>query len=397
MSQNDRYARAAARKIKGIWGGARARAGSVPRSSLAAAEQALRARRRRRVMVTWAAPLVAASMVAAGGIWGWVSLAHRSHRAPGIASEARTLMLFAARGTGASSPGSSRSSSSRPLASGDQVFAPHTTAATLGDAAGTELTVEPGGNLTVLDAGAHRRFALRRGAVSARVRKLVAGERFIIETSDSEIEVHGTAFRVELGAPTAVPCSGPGPSESIATRVSVSEGVVSVKWSGEEQRLRPGEQWPPSCPTVSVTAPLPPAPDRAPATLPAPAPKQARTTGARAATRRNVAAARDSARVREVATSSALAAQNDLFQAAVRARRNGRAAEALALFERYLDQYPDGSLCESALAQQMRLLAAGAEPRGATATAAARRYLARFPDGFARDEARTLLGATTGP
>jgi hypothetical protein len=308
-------------------------------------------------------------------------------------------MLFAAPVSGPRSLGSSRSS--RPLASGDQVFASHTGPATLGDAAGTELTVEPGGNLTVLDAGPHRRFALRRGAVSARVRKLVTGERFVIETSDSEIEVHGTAFRVELGAPISVPCSGPGPSESIATRVSVSDGVVSVKWSGEEQRLRPGEQWPPICPSVSVTEPRSPAPEEAPATLPVPAPKSAKTTDAHVARRRGTAAARDTARATIVATTSALAAQNDLFQAAVRARRKGRAGEALALFERYLDQYPDGSLCESALAQEMRLLAAGAGPGGVattgTAAAAARRYLARFPDGFARDEARTLIRATTSP
>ena len=98
------------------------------------------------------------------------------------------------------------------------------------------------------------------------------------------------------------------------------------------------------------------------------------------------------------ASSSALEAQNDLFQSALRARRGGRAPEARALFERYMDQYPDGSLYEAALAQQMRMLAAGADAHGAAAAAAAAaRYLARFPDGFARDEARTLLAAPSGP
>ena len=393
MTQNDRYARAAASKIKRIWRGAHARAGAVPRSSITAAERALRARRRRRVMLTWAAPLVAASMVAGGGVWAWVWFAHRSHHAPTIASDSRSLMLFDAPAPGASSSGRSRSS--RPLAAGDQVFAPHSGSLTLGDAAGTELTVEPGGNLTVLDAGAHRRFALHRGAVRARVHKLVAGQRFIIETSDSEIEVHGTAFRVELGTPTAVPCSGPGPSESIATRVSVSEGVVSVKWSGEEQRLRPGDQWPPTCPSASVTAPRPPPPGSAPAPVPAPGPKPATTAEAHGTRHQRGAAAHAIARAGGVASTSALEAQNDLFQAAVRARRHGRATEALGLFERYMDQYPEGSLYESALAQKMRLLAAGTDARGGVAVA--RQYLARFPDGFARDEARTLLGATTRP
>jgi TolA-binding protein len=92
---------------------------------------------------------------------------------------------------------------------------------------------------------------------------------------------------------------------------------------------------------------------------------------------------------------SVLAAQNDLFLSAVRARRAGQNARALALFERFMRDYPDASLFESALVHKMRLLAATSD--FAAASASARQYLARFPDGFARDEARALLGTRARP
>jgi hypothetical protein len=89
-------------------------------------------------------------------------------------------------------------------------------------------------------------------------------------------------------------------------------------------------------------------------------------------------------------TRSQLAAQNDLFVAAARARKQGRPSQALDLFERFVETYPDSSLLESALVQRMRLLRAGGTP-GAAAQAATR-YLGQFPDGFARTEAEQVLG-----
>ena len=196
---------------------------------------------------------------------------------------------------------------------------------------GTEIIVEPGGALTVVENGATRRFALMHGAVSAHVARLAPGERFIVETSDAEVEVRGTRFRVvALDEP---PCA-----DGAATRVAVSEGVVVVTWSGHRESLQAGETWPPECPAAS-----------------------------------------------------ALEAQNDLFAAAVRAKREGQNALAATLFARFIRVYPDSSLFESALVQQMRLLAMG-DPRAAASAAV--RYLARFPDGFARDEARRLAGVT---
>ena len=397
MSRNDRYARIAASRLQRAWREGRARLSAAPRNSIAAAERALRSRRRRRVLIAWTVPVLASSMAVAGLALGWFSLAHRTPRAVvALASDPRALVLFgAADHDGPSPPRGTPRANQRPLGAGDQVFAPHTAPVTLGDAGGTQLTLEPGGSLTVVEAGATRRFALRQGAVSARVRKLVTGERFIIETSDTEVEVHGTEFRVASGAPEAVPCSGPGPSEMVTTRVTVYGGVVTVKWSGDEQRLLPGDEWPPRCAVASPTA----RPAQVAALIdprPTAVHRRTRTSAAPRLAVRSAANGAAGARAPEhEPPPSVLEAQNDLYLSAVRARRMGHTTPALSLLNRFLREYPDATLFESALAQKMRLLAATGDDGGAATVA--RQYLARFPDGFARDEARTLLGAPARP
>ena len=62
---------------------------------------------------------------------------------------------------------------------------------------------------------------------------------------------------------------------------------------------------------------------------------------------------------------------------------------AIRLFSRLIDTYPDGPLAEGAMAQRMRLLRS-VDPEGAARAAA--QYLARFPGGFARAQARQLVG-----
>ncbi len=374
VSQKDRFAKIAASRLRRGWREGAPRVGSAPRDSIASAERALRARRRRRLLVRRVLPAVTSAMALGGLVLAWPSLTHRPLRAPALANDARALVVFGAAAHGGSSP-----AQERPLGPGDQVFAPRAASVTFGDTGGTQLTLEPGGMLTVLESSATRRFSLRRGAVGARVHKLAAGERFIIETADAEIEVHGTKFRVAFGEPEAVPCSGPGPAEAVATRVTVSEGVVTVKWAGDEQRLLPGDEWPPQCPAAAVPPPA--------AELERPAVAPARAAHHRAM-KATVAAQHEP-------TISALEAQNNLFVAAVRARREGRTDQALVLFNRFIQNYPGASLFEGALAQKMRLLAATQDRTGAAATA--RQYLGRFPEGFARDEARTLLGAPDRP
>jgi hypothetical protein len=338
-----------------------------------------------------------------------LSLAHRPGHGPALANETHALMLFgSATRSGSTSSGSSSSSSTadRVLGAGDQVFAPLNAAVRLGDTNGTQLTLDPGGMLTVVESSATRRFTLRRGAVEARVRKLASGQRFIIDTADAEVEVHGTEFRVAIGDPESVPCAGVGPKAAVATRVSVTGGVVSVKWSGDEQRLLPGDEWPPRC-TAAAAAPVTghaearPEPRTEPAAAPASASLPSRrhlsggSTGMGAPPSTPSARAAEARAQRHAPPASVLEAQNDLFISAMRARRAGQNATALALFDRFMREYSDASLFESALVQRMRLLAATSDLRGASASAS--HYLARFPDGFARDEARTLLGARERP
>ena len=353
-------------------------------------------------MTAWAVPVLASAMAVGGLVLGWFAFAHRATTVTSVATDPRALPLFSA-----TAQGGSLAALQRPVGAGDQFFAPRTAPVKIGDAGGTELTLEPGAMLTVLEASTTRRFALRRGAVGARVRKLVPGQRFIIETADAEIEVHGTQFRVVLGEPEELPCSGAGPRDAIATRVTVTEGVVSVKWAGDEQRLKPGDEWPPRCAPARASAPqaaaAPSSPYSAGSKVAAPASPSSRSrvatslhrTSPAAGARRTAsrAAALDAATASSRDTpASALEAQNDLFVAAVRARRAGHSALALSLFNRFIQEYPGASLLESALAQKMRLLAASADR--SSAPAAARQYLDRFPDGFAHDEAQTLIGAT---
>ena len=283
-------------------------------------------------------------------------------------------------------------------------IAPPTSRVQLASAAGTRVTLEPGGSMAAMDASATQRLALMRGTVDVHVAKLLAGERFVIDTPDVEVEVHGTSFRVSLVAEGAERCDA-----DTTTRVTVTEGVVSVRWAGVDARLLPGDSWPANCRPAVATAP-PAAEDHAHRRW-----KAKLRGGARAAARPGASspvrgsASGDSpgdgrAPVAAPTTAEAsarpgtlrgldaseLAAQNNLYAAAVRAKRGGRASEASRLFTDFVRRFPDSSLLESAMAQRMRLAAAARE--SSVAAARAREYLTRFPSGFARDEAHALVG-----
>ncbi len=93
----------------------------------------------------------------------------------------------------------------------------------------------------------NERVSLTAGEVVVNVPKLGPNESFRVETPDSEVTVHGTSFVVSF--------------HEGATRVRVTEGVVSVKHAGTESMLRAGDQWPAPAPP----APVPQAPTETPA------------------------------------------------------------------------------------------------------------------------------------
>jgi hypothetical protein len=281
------------------------------------------------------------------------------------------------------------------LEPGTRLMAPATTEVRIGTSDGTVLTLERSGELTVVEQSALQRFSLKQGAVRAQVAKLQPKERFVIATDDAEVEVHGTVFRV------AVVPSDPACGAGARTRISVFEGVVSVRAGGVETFVPPGSKWPTGCPEIeSESAPKvveapPPSPGAS-----APENDLRRAVSA-AVLRRESAAVHRGASIAGTSTTvgttttrapagSGLGAQNDLFLTAIRAKWQGRVSDAIRLLSSLVDKYPDGPLAEGAMAERMRLLR---PVDRAAARRAADQYLSRFPAGFARAEAERVVGS----
>jgi ferric-dicitrate binding protein FerR (iron transport regulator) len=257
-------------------------------------------------------------------------------------------------------------------------------------ATGTRVTLPNDSVLGVLGSGKSQAFELRRGGVRADVTKLTQGERFVIRTSDAEIEVRGTSF--DVGDVTPDPRCGAG----TRTRVRVTEGVVVVRAHGEETRVPAGDSWPAGCDAANAAAASvgsgnaaaaatagvassASAPTTMTASPPAAPSGPAATRGAAAGATAPIGTA--------ATTHSALREQNDLFEAALAQKRRGETAAAIATLDRLLARYPHSHLAESAAAEHMKLLAVTDPARGAEA---ARDYLARYPNGFARKDAERL-------
>ena len=400
----EHYSRIAAQWLRRAWRVPDPRLMGGARDLVETVERALRQRARRRVAAQWTARGLAATtgVAAAAAIVlalrgappspdptasrsGPRSGDVRPERAARPAADGpqdpRTLVL--AQGAGA--PWA--------LSPGADVSATRGEPVRITSAEGTELVLEAGSSLTVVEVGATRRFALLRGAVRAQVHELRAGDRFLIDTADTEVEVHGTRFRVETGVKTGGLCEAAAsasragrsaPPRTVATRVSVQTGIVAVRSGGREDRLLAGDAWPTPAPCTSSASP----PSRRSSGADRSRPIAAHARPAVASAAASAPAASVPAPPPTHAASSELAAQNDLFSAAVAARRSGRTGRALGLYQQLVDRYPDSSLVESALAARMRVLAERGDGPGAQAAAVV--YLARFPDGFARAEARAL-------
>jgi len=202
----------------------------------------------------------------------------------------------------------------------DRVLALNDARADLRLRSGTQLDLENGADLTVLGQAPTQVFSLAAGAAHARVAKLEANERFIVRTTDAEIEVRGTSFRIAFAAPD--PLCGKG----TITRVTVDEGVVVVRAFGEESEVKANETWPTCVETVAPSS-SEPSPSAAPS-FRQPPPKPV----------------------------SDLAAQNDLFDRAMTAKRRGDRATATKLLDQLLTKYPASPLAEQARTEREKLL-----------------------------------------
>jgi hypothetical protein len=236
----------------------------------------------------------------------------------------------------------------RVLARGTRLIVPQRARALLAFSTGTNALLDEGADLRLESLGPSEDLELDAGAVDLHVAKIGPDQRFRVQTPDSEVEVRGTQFRVSIAPPDAS-CGG-----GTTTRVSVSEGVVVVRHAGGETRVSAGEQWPSSCGRTAEMLP----------------------------------AGNGAAHTPTLAPASNLGAQNDLFAAAVAAKRQGNYRAAVAGFDRFLARYPGSPLAESAYVEKMRVVRA-TDPSRAVTTA--RDYLSRFPGGFGHAEAEAIV------
>jgi hypothetical protein len=346
----------------------------VRSAAIAALREALvqkqRARKRRIVAYCGLSGLAAAAAVAGIFVMRAAASTHPASPPPIAAMAApashEIAVIAHPSGSGASliSPGSPRGTltDGRALDRGSRVISDAAGHALLALSTGTNLQLGEGSDLTVVDRGDEQRFRLDAGTVRATVSKLHAGQRFLVSTSDVEVEVRGTAFDVTVVGPGV--CAG-----GARTRVTVSEGVVVVRHDGLEDRVAAGQAWPRDC--AVVTGAHEAAASAVPEYPNAHAPAQSKSQAA--------------------AKASMLAEQNDLFAQGVAARRKGDAAGAALIFDRFLATYGASALAENAAAERMRALAAFDPP---AARSAARLYATRYPGGFARAEADALVSAS---
>jgi hypothetical protein len=216
-----------------------------------------------------------------------------------------------------------------------------------------------------LHARARRRARTRFGFVAAGVAAVAAVALFALGP------------RLRRDAPASIGVAQRSP-EQLAAPVRLAEAPATA----ESEAVRPG-----------------PSSANRPAATPAEA---ATVTGARVSRRFASARAGERRRAAEPAeavaaapattpvppaNASDLTAQNDLFAAAVRAKKTGELREAARLFGKLMDEHPRGPLVESAAVQRMKALASVDPAAGGRA---AREYLARFPGGFARSDAEAL-------
>jgi hypothetical protein len=224
--------------------------------------------------------------------------------------------------------------------------------------------LERSGEVAVLNPtiGEHR-FALSRGHIELHVDDHPSVRpKLTVETPDAEVVVTGTVFDVDV--------AGPPGSGGTVTRVAVTKGRVLIRQKGiVVATVSAGQSWR-SEEVVVNEASTDPAVAKTP----------------------SAAATEHTIRVSPHASPPApgtLAAENELFQRALEAKRLGDDRSAVEQLGVMLAKYPRSPLCHEARLERMRAYHRMGLARDAAREAG--RYLADYPDGAAKDEARRLV------
>ena len=354
-----RYARLASTMLSRVGSAPPPAPGPADRAeAIAAIAAAIATARRRRQVHKWAAGCAATAAIVLTGFGGYRFAARRGPVAvPAVAtvSEGQIVARPVSGGSSVVVSGvQAQLDGGRLLSPGSRVVTPANGRAMLSFSTGSEVLLREGTDMTVATEGAIQTLHLDAGFIELHVAKLAPDHRFIVATPDSEVEVRGTRFSVSV-VPPDPRCGG-----GARTRVAVTEGVVVVRHAGVEDRVVLGDQWPSGCPRAVASVASAQTPSNTP-------------------------------RVVAPSSASTLAEQNNLFAAAASAKRRGDTRGAVAVLDRFLTSYPSSPLAESAAAERMRILHAGARGH---AQAAAKDYLSRYPNGFAHSEAEAIAAET---
>jgi ferric-dicitrate binding protein FerR (iron transport regulator) len=224
-----------------------------------------------------------------------------------------------------------------------------------------EIVTAPGSEWSTLKSGPALRLSLRRGQADVTVQKLRAGQSFVLELPDGELEVRGTRFSVQV-------------ADRKTRSVKVSEGLVALRLregTGRELLLGAGQGW------VMTLAPAPRAPE----------PQKALAVAPSASGPAATSPAKPVSPAPASKPASASGATEE-FAAAMAAYSRGDFATAERLFLAFEAHYPtSGHVEDTTFLRALTRLRRGDEAGG---KALAREYLKRYPNGFRAPEAERL-------
>lgn len=246
---------------------------------------------------------------------------------------------------------------------------------------------------------------LTSGTLDVTVKPLPPGQRFVVRTSDAEVEVRGTAFRVEA-------------SDGKIRGVSVAEGAVEVRYAGFSAVIPSGGSWratndgPRAEPSAAAPVAAPAVePVGAPVVSGAHASQSSAGTSGRVASRSSVAPVRREPKppiaaaappVEEPPPAPAPTAEpaarpapapttspaSSAFADAMTLLRRGDYAGSAAKLDGFASSFPADARADEA--DYLRAIALQRAGRSADAAAAAKRYLASRPHGAHRAEAKQI-------